>query len=235
MPELNLPAQVTLEAYDQRDQLFSQLAAEIAQTLQQAIDARGQASLAVSGGSSPIPLFQQLSRCELAWSKVTVTLVDERWVPADHADSNARLVRQHLLQNAAAAAHFIGLWQPQLTPQQGQAVTEQALQPLADQPLDLVILGMGNDGHTASLFPCSGDLPAALDSRLDCAIMQPGSAPHCRITLTPQRLLHSHQRVLLLCGEDKITTLTRALQTDAVASMPIRLFLQQPLSIHWAP
>ncbi len=234
MPELKLPSQVEWHPFEQREQLFSQLATEISHCLQQAISARGQASLAVSGGNSPIPLFQQLSRCELDWSKVTVTLVDERWLAPDQADSNERLVRQHLLQNAAARAQFIGLWQSDLTPQQGQPLSEQALAALS-APLDLVLLGMGNDGHTASLFPCSADLDAALESPQACAIVQPQSAPHCRITLTPQRLFNSRQRMLLLCGEDKITTLTRALQTDAVAPMPIRLFLQQPLSIHWAP
>ncbi|MBY4677068.1 6-phosphogluconolactonase [Marinobacterium arenosum] len=232
--ELNLPAQLELRAFRDRATLTEALATDISQQLEQAIKQDQQAALAVSGGRTPIALFERLSQSPLDWQRVQVTLVDDRWLSPDQPDSNERLVRQHLLQNQAAAARFVGLWQPDGSAAESVEACNRRLEHVK-QPLDLAILGMGNDGHTASLFPCAEQLQQALDSERHCAAVIPGTAPHERMTLTAQRLLASRQRVLHLTGEDKLETLARALAGDEVAEMPIRLFLQQPLTLYWAP
>ena len=232
--ELTLPDQVTLIEAESRQALTQQLADAIATQLSDAIDARGVASLAVSGGSTPVPLFQALSKKPLQWDKIIVTLVDDRWVAPDHADSNEALVRTHLLQNEAAQAPFIPHYQPGLPAAAGVAPLCKKLS-VIDGPLTTVILGMGNDGHTASLFPCSSQLELALNSDRDCEATKPTTAPHSRMTLTPKRLFNSEHRILHICGEDKLETLSKALGINNPKVMPIALFAQQPLTIYWAP
>ncbi|SEQ50818.1 6-phosphogluconolactonase [Amphritea atlantica] len=231
--DLNLPAHVTVCAFDSREALTDNLSTLLQHRLLQAIENRGRASLAVSGGSTPVPLFQKLSHAELAWESVTVTLVDDRWISPDESDSNDGLLHTHLLQNRATEAHYIPLWQPDSS---AEAAVDRCNTRLAaiDGPLDIVILGMGNDGHTASLFPCSSELEAALASNADCVAVNPTTAPYARISLTPARLLNSELRILHICGNDKLETLSRAL-TSQPESMPIKLFLQHPIMIYWAP
>lgn len=231
---LNLPSQVEMLRFDNRDLLMTALTEQISQQLRSGIAESQTASIALSGGRSPIPLFGQLSQQNLDWDKVTATLVDDRWLPETEDDSNGRLVRQHLLQNQAAAANFIGLYQDGVDAYDGQETCNQRLSTLPDQ-LDCIVLGMGNDGHTASLFPCSDDLATALSSTQNCAAVTPTTAPHARMTLTPHRLLQSKLRILLMTGEDKLATLEQALADTTIETMPIRLFLQQPLTIYWAP
>ncbi|MEH6579309.1 MAG: 6-phosphogluconolactonase [Amphritea sp.] len=232
--ELKVPEHIKLCAFESRTALTNSLSDLIQMRLKNAIRQSGSASLAVSGGSTPIPLFDQLSSTPLDWSKVTTTLVDDRWVNPEHPDSNEQLVKKHLLHNAAANARFIGLWQPDTS---AEAAVDDCHQRLAtlNGRLNTVILGMGNDGHTASLFPGSKELQAALTSELDCAAVNPGTAPHARMTLTPKRLLNSELRILHLCGQDKLETLAKALKDNDPQTMPISLFLQHPLTIYWAP
>ncbi|MEH6579753.1 MAG: 6-phosphogluconolactonase [Amphritea sp.] len=232
--ELRLPEHIYFCAFESRSALTNSLSELIQMRLKNAIRQSGSASLAVSGGSTPIPLFDQLSNTPLDWSKVAVTLVDDRWVNPEQPDSNELLVKKHLLHNAAENARFIGLWQPEISAEAAVVNCHQRLSALNDR-LDTVILGMGNDGHTASLFPCSNELEAALNSDLDCAAVNPGTAPHARMTLTPKRLLNSELRILHLCGQDKLETLAKALKDNDPQTMPISLFLQHPLTIYWAP
>ncbi|WP_299203825.1 6-phosphogluconolactonase [uncultured Amphritea sp.] len=231
--DLNFPDNVKVCAFDSREALTSNLSEQIETTLSHAIKHRGRASLALSGGSTPIPLFNRLSKTQLAWNSVTVTLVDDRWVSPDEPDSNEKLLRTHLLQGNASAARFIPLWQPGCS---AEEATEQCHQRLSsiDGSLDLVILGMGNDGHTASLFPCSAELESALSSTADCVAVNPTTAPHARMTLTPARLLNSESLILHICGNDKLDTLAKALASTPM-SMPVSLFLQHPMTIYWAP
>lgn len=231
---LNLPSQVEMLRFDNRDLLMTALTEQISQQLRNSIAENQTASMALSGGRTPIPLFEQLSQQDLNWDKVTTTLVDDRWLAETEDNSNGRLVRQHLLQNQAAAADFIGLYQDGVDAYEAQEACNQRLSALPKQ-FDCIVLGMGNDGHTASLFPCSDDLATALSSTQHCAAVTPTTAPHARMTLTPHRLLQSKQRILLLTGEDKLATLEQALADTHVETMPIRLFLQQPLTIYWAP
>ncbi|MCI5139356.1 MAG: 6-phosphogluconolactonase, partial [Candidatus Electrothrix sp. AR1] len=134
--------------------LVAELADKIGQSLLKSIVAHGRASLAVSGGSTPKPLFKLLSDVDIPWQDVVITLVDERWVDPSDPASNEQLVRQYLLQNRAAAATFIGLKNSSPTAAQGEAQCEQELRRIP-RPFTVLILGMGNDGHTASLFPGS--------------------------------------------------------------------------------
>lgn len=135
-------------------QLVEDLAVEIARHLQAAIASRDQATLAVSGGKTPLPLFARLSRSDIEWDKVTVTLVDERWVPEQHPDSNARLVKTGLLKGRARYARFLGLMTGAADPFTAEEQLDRRLGELP-LPLDVVVLGMGEDGHTASYFPAA--------------------------------------------------------------------------------
>ena len=219
--------------------LVETLAERISDILRDGIRRRGQASLAVSGGSTPIPLFSHLAETDLDWSKVTVLLVDERWVEPDSPDSNENLVRSYLLKGKAAMASFVGM----RTESPGAGFAEDACEkqlrtiPL---PLDCLILGMGNDGHTASLFPGADTLEAAVDlhSGRICMAVRPPATPHERMTLTLPAILASRQLFLLLQGEKKKQVLARAQEVGDARQMPIRFILRQtttPLAVYWSP
>lgn len=217
-----------LYRFESSGRLHEALSERIATTLQEAITARGEALLAVSGGNTPKPLFEKLSRIDLPWEKVTVTLVDERWVDPQDDASNEKLVRAHLLQNFAAKAGFVGLKTDDTTPQEGCGPLERTLSTLP-LPFDAVILGMGNDGHTASFFPNATALPRALDpqSRKLCYAVTPLNAPHPRMTLTLYALLQSRLLILHIEGAQKLAVLNEAEQPGDVAQMPIRALLRR--------
>lgn len=236
MHDLNWPAGVRTVEDSDADRLAARLADQVRDWLAQALALRGRASLAVSGGSTPVAFFRALSCTELDWSRVAVTLADERWVSPENTDSNERLVREHLLQDAAAAATFIGLKQPQDSALDGQPDCEEALAALP-LPLDVLVLGMGNDGHTASLFPDAPELPEALDfnSPRNCIAMHPASAAQERMSLTARTLSEARHTVLHLKGEQKLVTLDRALgDVSATLEMPIRAFLKPQLQVYWS-
>ncbi|WP_432698130.1 6-phosphogluconolactonase [Marinobacterium sp. YM272] len=243
MNELNLHSElnplVALESYDSREALEQFLCERIVERLSEGLEARGEAVLVVSGGRTPAALFQRLSQQPLDWSKVIVTLADERWVDNQHDDSNERSVRTHLLQNQAAAARFLPLYNGAETPVAGQAELERELAVLPEK-IDAVILGMGEDGHTASFFPDAEELGRALEPlpAVACAAVTPPVAPWPRMTLTLPRLLASHAIYVHLCGESKLPVLQQALEQGAVEAMPIRSVLRQsqtPVAICWAP
>ena len=237
MHELPLPAGIQWGEAENGDALAQKLAARITGWLEAALAERPRASLALSGGSTPIPLFEALSQAALPWGRVDVTLVDERWVTPDHKDSNERLIRNHLLQGAAREARLIPLKVDAPTARQGQSRCEAALATL-DWPLDVVVLGMGNDGHTASLFPGADHLAEALapETTQRCMAINPPEAPHARMTLTYAALASARHQVLHLVGHAKYETLGDALRApDDVPAMPIRAFLKRGLSIFWSP
>ena len=226
-----------LLAFTSREDLDVALAESISQILNQAIKEKGKASIAVSGGSTPKGLFSILSKTDIDWSKVTVTLADERWVALDSKDSNTRLVHENLLQNKAAAAKFFHL-------KQGEEFSEDTLNDLniaANKsllPLDVLILGMGEDGHTASLFPCSKQIKQGLETDEALLKVIPTTAPHQRITFSFKALQRSENTFLHLCGENKKIVLEQALSGQDVLAMPIRAFLHHPTlktEVYWAP
>ena len=218
--------------------LVTEFVAELVARLQAAIAERGHAYLVVSGGRTPLPLFQRLALAAVDWSRVTVCLADERWVAADHDASNERLLREHLLkghllqgQAVKSSAlnclplNFISLLPKAIEPQQALAELQQRLAGLPT--FDVVILGMGDDGHTASLFPCSAELQHGLTTSDDVLLVQPTSAAYQRISLSQQRLLNSRQIYLHVSGASKAAVLQQALQDGSTSSMPIRAFLHQ--------
>jgi 6-phosphogluconolactonase len=223
--------------FSSKEALDQQLAATIATELKQAIAQRGSAGLAVSGGRTPAGMFKALRVSDLDWSRVVITLVDERWVPSDHADSNERLTRENLLQDAAAAATFVSLVNTQATPHEALAEIEARLASMPN-PIDVVILGMGDDGHTASLFPNATELEAACASSALLAAVTPPSAPHQRITLTLPTIVKSPKIIVHITGEGK-----KSLLLDAMAAVtplreqyPIRRVLDQVVlaDVFWA-
>lgn len=228
-------------SFDDRQAMAEAMADDIADLLRAAIDDRGRASLAVSGGSTPGAMFRCLSEQRLGWDRVTVTLVDERWVPPDADDSNERLVRTALLQGPAAAARFVGLKNPAATPEDGLAETERALREVP-RPFDVMVLGMGDDGHTASLFPGAAELGAALSPPATapapaCASVRPPSLQP-RMTLTLPAILDSRHILLLLAGRNKWDIYKRALAGTDATAMPIRAVFARttaPLEVYWAP
>jgi len=211
--------------------LAQDLAAFVADRLREGLSSRGQALLIVSGGSTPLPFLDALAQLELAWSQVTVTLADERWLPPGHADSNERLVRAHLLQGPAAKATFVPMYTGEATPMQAHGLLEASMAALP-WPADAVVLGMGSDGHTASLFPDAPELPAALDaSRLErcLAVAAPPlpNVPVPRISLTRRALLDARALVIHITGPGKWALLQQAQQTGPIEALPIRLAWQQ--------
>jgi 6-phosphogluconolactonase len=196
--------------------------------------------LAVSGGSTPKNLFAALSQEPLDWSRVQVTLVDERWVDVDDERSNARMVRNLLLQNAAASAHFVPLYTGDATPEDGLAVLNERIAALS-LPFDAVVLGMGDDGHTASFFPGGDNLHEALDLGGTSRVlpMRAAGAGEPRITLSLPTLLDTRNLYLLVCGEKKREVLADArLGLGEAQHYPVRAVLTQqrvPLAVYWCP
>ena len=234
----HVDAGVSLLKHPAADAFIQSLSARVVGHLQRAIADRGRARLVVSGGRTPIPLFQALAARDLAWQQVTVLLADERWLPPDSEGSNVGLVRQHLLAGPAAAAHFIPY------PYSGDidadaAAMDRQLAGIADD-FDLLLLGMGDDGHTASLFPCAPELAAGLAGApaRHCLAVKPSAAPHARLSMTLPRLLRSRQIDLVLKGDDKLAVYQQAAAGGDIAAMPVRGVLFQtrvPVTVHWYP
>ena len=225
--------------YADIDTLSRELAAQIAANLDAALGARGLASLVVSGGRSPVRLFEILRTQPLDWSRVCVALADERWVRPEDAASNERLVRDVLLKDQAASARFHGLKNGAPTPDLG-AVSAWETFARVPRPFDAVILGMGDDGHTASLFPGSPNLPGALNASAaaGCVGMRSPVPPHPRLSLNLTALLDSRRIVVLITGESKAQTLAAACAPGPVQDMPVRAVLRQqrtPLDVMWSP
>jgi 6-phosphogluconolactonase len=222
--------------FTNKQQLADALSEAVATNLKAAIAARGAASLAVSGGSTPTLLFRTLAaRPDIAWDKVTVTLVDERWVDESSDRSNARLVKANLLQGRAAAARFVPLYQGGTMPDVGKTAAALANVP---RPLDVAILGMGNDGHTASFFPGGDNLSAALTGEGPVVAIEAPGAGEPRVTLTLSQLLAARALYLHIEGEEKVKTLEQAEAEGPVEDMPVRAILRQtqtPLTIYWSP
>ncbi len=207
----------------------------MAERLKQAISENALATLVVSGGRSPVAFFQSLAAQPLDWSKVVISLADERFVPTEHADSNAGLLQRHLLQGPAAKARFLGLYSVAGSVEDAALAADQALAVLPS--IDVLILGMGDDGHTASLFPDSPNLSEALDldGERRCLPMLAPSVPHQRLTMTRRLLASARLPILSVSGQAKLDTLRAALAGDDVAEMPVRAFLNPSLEIYWCP
>ncbi|TWG61708.1 6-phosphogluconolactonase [Aminobacter sp. J44] len=228
--------QVNWQTYPDSAALAEALASTVAAKLGEAIATRGSAFIAVSGGSTPKKFFAALSRKPLDWAKVTVTLVDERFVDEASDRSNASLVRNNLLQNEAAAARFIGLYH---NARDANSAAHQASEDLVVQnwPLDVAILGMGTDGHTASFFPDAPNLATLLDparpTLVEAVDTVAGGEP--RLTLPLARLIDAGFVALHIEGEEKRSVLDAAMQPGS--ELPVSAVLRharEPLPVYWA-
>ena len=216
--------------FSKKEELHTSLAQKVADLLEQAIKEDGKAILAVSGGSTPKPFFKELSKIDLDWEKVKVTLVDERWVENTHDDSNEKLVHENLLQNYAQKASFIPLKNCSSSPFEGQKECNGILENL-NKPIDVLILGMGTDGHTASFFPKDENLENALNTKELCAATIPSDAPHQRMTLSLNTILQAKELFLHLEGQKKKEVYNEALKEGLVEHMPIRSILKDKKSL----
>ncbi|MFC3072459.1 6-phosphogluconolactonase [Shinella pollutisoli] len=219
--------------------LAEALADRVADVLAEAVAQRGAASIAVSGGSTPKLFFRALSSRNIDWPRVTVTLVDERFVPADNPRSNHLLVAENLLQGKAAAARFVPLYREAGS---AEAAAELASAETAaiGRPFDVVVLGMGTDGHTASFFPGGSRLAEAISAETPRGVitMEAEGAGETRLTLTFASLRDARLLVLHIEGQGKKDVLAAAQADGPETDMPVRAVLrraQTPVDIYWAP
>ena len=211
--------------FDDRETLDQALAEHVTSKLAQGISARGVAHLVVSGGSTPAALFSLLADADLAWQHVVVMLADDRWVPADHEDSNERLVREMLLAGRAKQAQFLSLLP---TPNDEVANLAGLSTVLRSMPrFDVVLLGMGEDAHTASLFPCASALKEGLTTDAGALVTRPRSAPHQRVSLSRRRLEMTDCGVIHIVGQNKKSVLEAAIKSGDE--------MRHPISAFWGP
>jgi 6-phosphogluconolactonase len=233
------PLPLVFHAHRNDDQWAWAIAVAISSELRRELQHKPRARLLVSGGKTPAPVFRALSQAPLEWERIDIALVDERWLRPDDPDSNAHLVREHLLRGHASAARFETLTRPGRSIE--AAVADANLH--ARHPPGIVVLGMGDDGHVASLFPRMRGLDAALDSNNAYVAVDASGCPGAdpwprRISLTPAGLAPAHTRLLLLRGADKRVVFERALDGDDPLEMPVRIAFNTPgavLQVYWCP
>ena len=218
--------------------LAMELAEAVAERVRAAIESRGMAAIAVSGGSTPARFFQSLGKTkDIDWSKVIVTLVDERWVDETSERSNALLVNERMLQGPAATARFFPLYSGGDKPDADAVGRTNALLANLPEQFAAVVLGMGNDGHTASFFPGGDTLDAALHTEGPALAIHAPGAGEPRITFTLPRLLRTDGLYLHIEGEEKAEVLDKALGDGPIEDMPIRAVLRSghTVTVYWCP
>ncbi len=212
--------------FPDRDALMSALASAVAEDLKDALAKQGWASLAVPGGSTPGPFFDQVNQAELDWENIHVTLGDERFVP-EHSDrSNTALLKKRLLQNQASKANLIPLYQKAERPEDVLKALSAQFEPVL--PLSVNVLGMGADMHTASLFPDSAELEGALESDAILSVVRPISQPEARLTLAGKVLAGAGAIYVLITGEEKRKAIEAASAINDPMVAPISLVLGLP-------
>ena len=234
-----MPGLIEFRSFENRQTAAAAAADLLANLVRNALAAgpAAEASLIVSGGSTPGPCFELLSDEELDWSRVTVVPSDERWVPGDDPDSNERLIKGRLLKGLADRGKVLPFFRAGLDVSQAPRAIEKDLAGVT-QPFSAALLGMGEDGHFASLFPDFDGLKKALDphSRTQCLLVRTASSPHPRISLSLSALLNSAHIVLLIFGEAK----RRVFETASAggSSYPVEALLDHvdnTLTVIWAP
>ena len=226
------------QVFDSAATLANALAKSVADDLRRGLGARATALLALSGGTTPREFLRALSQQVLDWSRVTVTLVDERWVAADDARSNARLLRENLLQNHAAAALFVPLYCDAPDPETGLPRIAARIAALP-MPFDAVVLGLGEDGHTASFFPDGDHLAQALDPHATTQViaMRSPDAGEPRITLSMLTLLDARTVYLHIQGDKKRAVFAGVVAAQgALVASPMRVVLdhaKSPIQVFW--
>ncbi len=211
-------------------------AKHISQSLRRRLATQDTASIVVSGGSSPVDCFAELADTELDWARVNVVLSDERWVAPHHAQSNENLVRSKLLVKKAAEANLISMYQERIGIEDQCRALESSLADVL--PFAAVLLGMGTDGHFASLFPDSANLELGLAEHSDrlCIPVQTAASPYPRVSLTLDALTQTDRIVLLMFGDEKLKVYEKA--NSGSAELPMTHLLRQqtaPVDVYWAP
>ncbi|MFO8126251.1 6-phosphogluconolactonase [Yoonia sp.] len=216
--------------YPDAEMMMMELADTLASELKNSLLAHDHASLAVPGGMTPGPIFDSLCAADLDWSRIHVMLTDERWVPESSERSNTRLLRERLLVNRAAAARYVPLYAEAKTPEEKLPELAEALTP--ELPLSVVLLGMGADMHTASIFPGADQLDLALHGRDRLVAMRAPGAPEPRITLSAHVLKSAMNRHLVIVGAEKREALERARHLPPEEA-PVCAILSGT-TVHWA-
>ncbi len=220
-----------LQTYPDRELMMLSVADKIAGQLGDFLRRDGKATLSVPGGTTPGPIFDTLSGVDLDWANVAVVLNDERWVPETSDRSNTRLVRQRLIRNRAAAAQLVPLYAPADAPEDVLDALSEGVAP--HLPISVLLLGMGADMHTASLFPGADRLEEALSaSAPPLMALRAEAAGEPRITLTAQVLKAAFNIHILITGTEKRDALDRA-QSLPVTEAPVRAVLDNA-TVHWA-
>lgn len=217
--------------------MVANAASAIEAVLRQALQTRGHASLIVSGGSSPKPLYERLSKADLDWPNVTISLVDERWVDPGRPGSNEDFIREHLIQNKAVSANFFGLKTKHAKVKAGLKTAETRFRKVR-RPFDVCVMGMGSDAHTASWFPNSKGLETALaldNQNILCDVDATGAPvagnhPH-RITLTLRAVLDAHAVILFIPGEAKRSVFDAA-PAKPLSEAPVQALLRAGRNLH---
>ena len=219
-----------LESYPDREMLMIDLAQHLAGELENALFSNDKVSLAVPGGTTPGPVFDALCAASLDWARVQVMLSDERWVPESSERSNTRLIKERLLQNRAADAEFVPFFRQGVAAE--DAMSEVGISLEAALPLSVLLLGMGADMHTASLFPGAAELDEALSTDAPIMAIHP-EGQETRVTLTAKVLAAALSTHVLITGDEKREALERAQMLDAHHA-PIKTVLTNA-TVHWAP
>ncbi len=226
---------LTEKNFESREEASAVAADDIAARLTASLERDGQATIVLSGGTTPARCFEILSRQALAWNRVQLVMSDERWVPSSHDDSNEKLLREKLRQNAARDASILSVYDSDLTVDER---CDSLQKQLPTHNFACSLLGMGADGHFASLFPDAGNLPAGLDRESTQFYMpvRTAASPHPRVSMTLAALLRSDAIMLLFYGEQKRAIFERAKSGDM--SLPVSSLLEQddvPVTCYWAP
>ena len=220
-----------LVEYPDAELMMFQLADTLASELAAQLRTHERASFCVPGGTTPGPVFDVLSGVRLDWDRVTVFLNDERWVPESDPRSNGRLLRQRLLTGRAAAAEFIPFFAATTGPEDAIDALTEAIEP--HLPISVLLLGMGADMHTASLFPGADRLAEALAPDAPVLVpMRAEGAGEPRVTLSARVLADAMSIHLLITGAEKRAALDRAMRLTAEEA-PVRAVLDEA-TVHWA-
>ncbi|MAW86414.1 MAG: 6-phosphogluconolactonase [Phyllobacteriaceae bacterium] len=240
LAETPVPAGKSWHEFAGPDVLARTLARRVAGMLSLAVEQKGHAVLAVSGGTTPGRFFDCLAEEPIAWNKVTVTLVDERFVPMSSNRSNARLVTMRLLQKAAARASFEGLYERAATADDAAEAAADRLTRLIPPPFDVAILGMGLDGHTASFFPDAAELKDLLDpdAQPHVRAVHSASAGEDRLTWNLAALASASLLVLHIEGLEKKDVALKATEPGHETGLPVAALFEHaktPVQIYWSP
>lgn len=232
----DITTRTTVCAFPDTESLARSVTQRTVEALTTGLSERGRGVFAVPGGRTPATFLSHLAHASLPWENIVVTLTDERWVETNSPDSNEVMVRRHLLVGPAAKINLLPLYNGAPTPEAGLDDVDRNLSAYSD-PFDLVILGMGDDGHIASLFPGEDTWPHTPASKQCVAAKGPFGGPP-RLSLTLERLLHTHALIVLATGDKKRHIWDDAEKKGSAASLPIGALMDTatcPLALYWCP